>query len=125
MDPQIALQTAVVLLAVTAAGGVLMVLIRVRGAPRPPTLIAMVHGLLAGAALTLILFTWWQSGIPELAKIAVGVLLLAAVGGVVLNVRYHAQLQPLPVSFMLGHAAVAVTGFVLLALAVFGGVQSG
>ena len=121
MDAQVALNTAVILLALAAVGGVLMAIIRLRGAPRPPSIIAMVHGLAAGAALTLILFTWWQVGVPGLVKAATGLFVVAALGGVYLNVQFHSKLQPLPIPVVFLHAAMAVTGFVLLVLGTFGG----
>lgn len=117
-EPLLALKTAVVLFGLAAAGGVLMLLIRLRGAPRPPSLIAMIHGLMAGAGLTLLIYFGVTTSIPDKAKAAVAVFLLAALGGVWLNVKYHSNLQPLPVAGILAHAAVAVAGFVLLVLAV-------
>lgn len=117
MEPLMMLRTAAVLLGVAAAGGLVMTIIRVRGAPRPPSSLAMLHGLLAGAALTLLLYAWFTVGIPALAKAATVVLAAAALGGTVINIQYHSKLQPLPIPFVLGHAAIAVAGFVMLVLA--------
>jgi hypothetical protein len=117
-EPLLALKTATVLFGLAAAGGVLMLLIRLRGAPRPPSLIAMVHGLVAASGLTLLIYFGATTSIPSLAKAATAVFLVAALGGLWLNVRFHSNMLPLPVAGILGHAAVAVTGFVLLVLAV-------
>src|SRR5205085_11053773 len=56
MEAQLMLRTAVVLLALTAAGGLLMAGIRFSGRPQPPNWIAMLHGLLAGSGITLVLY---------------------------------------------------------------------
>ena len=117
-EPLLALKTAAVLFGLAAVGGVLMLVIRLRGAPRPPTLIAMVHGLVAGAGLTLLVYFGATTSIPSMAKAATAAFLVAALGGAWLNVKFHANLQPLPVAGILGHAVVAVIGFVLLVLAV-------
>ncbi len=67
MDTTTMMKTATILLALTAAGGLLMAIIRFGGADRPPSWIAMLHGLLAGAGLTLLLYAGLTSGIPGLA----------------------------------------------------------
>jgi hypothetical protein len=117
-EPYLALRTAALLFGLAAAGGVLMLVIRLRGAPRPPTLIAMIHGLVAAAGLTLLLYFGFLHGIPALAKAAAAVFVVAATIGLWLNVRFHAQQQPLPVGGILVHAFVAVSAFALLLLAV-------
>lgn len=117
MDVQLMLRTAIVLLALTAAGGLLMAGIRFTGRPHPPTSIAMLHGLLAGSGLTLLLYAAATTGIPDGAWIALLILLVAAVGGGVLNLHYHWNRRALPVWMVLAHAALAVVGLVLLAIA--------
>ena len=118
MEPLLALQTATVLFGLAALGGVLMAVLRFRGAPRPPSSIAMVHGLVAAAGLTLLLYFGATKGIPPLAQAATGVFLVAALGGLYLNIQFHSKLQPLPIPVMLLHALIAVVGFVLLLVAV-------
>jgi hypothetical protein len=119
MDPKLMLQTAVVLLALTAAGGLLMAFMRFRGRPNPPSWIAMGHGLLAGSALTLILYPAFTVGIARTAVLGLVVLLAAAAGGLLLNLNYHVKHRELPIWLVLVHAAVAVVGFVILAIAVW------
>jgi hypothetical protein len=119
MDPNLMLQTAVVLLALTAAGGLLMAFMRFRGRPQPPSWIAMGHGLLAGSALTLILYPAFTAGISRAAIVGLVILLGAATGGVVLNLNYHVKHRELPIWLVLVHAAVAVIGFLILAIAVW------
>jgi hypothetical protein len=116
MDTQTMLRTAIVLLAVTAVGGLLMAGMRFSGRPHPPSFLAMVHGLLAASGLTLILYAGLTSGLPGGAWGGLVLLLLAVLGGLVLNLRYHWERRELPIGLMLGHAGLAVVGFVVLAI---------
>jgi hypothetical protein len=45
--------------------------------------------------------------------------LIAATGGVVMNLNYHWKLLPLPKWLVVVHAGVAVIGFLLLLVAIF------
>ena len=119
MDAQTMLRTAIVLLAITALGGLLMAGMRFSGRPHPPSWLAMVHGLLAGSGLTLILYAGLTSGMPGGGWGGLVLLLLAVVGGLVLNLRYHWLNRELPMGLMLGHAGLAVLGFVVLAISVW------
>ena len=119
MDFQTLLRTSVVLLAITAAGGLVLAGIRFSGRPHPPIAIAMVHGLLAAAGLTLLLYGALARGLPDMAWAGLVLLLVAAFGGSMLNLRYHWQRVALPASFVLGHAGAAAAGLVLVALGVW------
>jgi hypothetical protein len=119
MDVQTMLRTAVILLAVTALGGLLMAGMRFSGRPHPPTLITMVHGLLAASGLTLVLYVAFTAGLPGSGWIGLVLLLAAVLGGLVLNLRYHWERLELPIPLILGHAAAAAIGLVVLALAVW------
>lgn len=119
MDVQTMLRTAVILLAVTALGGLLMAGMRFSGRPHPPTLITMVHGLLAASGLTLVLYVAFTAGLPGSGWIGLVLLLAAVLGGLVLNLRYHWERRELPIPLILGHAAAAAIGLVVLALAVW------
>ncbi len=119
MDVQTMLRTAVVLLAITALGGLLMAGMRFSGRPHPPTLITMVHGLLAASGLTLVLYVALTAGLPGGGWIGLVLLLAAVLGGLVLNLRYHWERRELPIPLILGHAAAAAIGLVVLALAVW------
>jgi hypothetical protein len=116
MDTQLMLRTAVVLLAITALGGLLMAGIRFSGRPHPPTAIAMVHGLLAASALTLLLYVAVVAGLPGGAWFGLVLLVLAALGGIILNLHYHWERVALPIWLVLVHAAIAAVGFVVLAI---------
>ncbi len=117
MEPMLMMKTATVLLAITALGGLAMAGMRFSGRPNPPAALAMLHGLLAGAAATLLLYAYFTVGLPTLAAWALLLLLLAAAGGAFLNLNFHMKQLALPIGLVLGHAALAVVGFVLLAVA--------
>jgi hypothetical protein len=119
MDAQLMLKTGVILLVLTALGGVLAAGIRFAGKPHPPTWLAMLHGLLASAGLTLVLYVAVVQGLPGNGWIGLVALLAAVLGGLVLNLGYHWKDRPLPVWLVLGHAVIAAIGLALLALAVW------
>lgn len=119
MDAQLMLRTGVVLLALTAAGGLLAAGFRFSGRPHPPSLVAMLHGLLAAGGLTLILYVAVVQGLPGGGWLGLAALLAAVLGGLVLNLGYHWKNQPLPIWLVLVHAAVAAAGLVILAIAVW------
>jgi hypothetical protein len=105
---------AMILLGIAALGGLTMAGIRFAGAPRPPTWLAMLHGLLAAAGLTLLIEAALTVGIPRLAEIGLCILLLAAVGGAAINLMYHDKQLALPKSWVIAHALLAIVGFGLL-----------
>ncbi len=119
MEPALMMKTALALLSVTALGGVLMAFIRLGRHVNPPSWLAMLHGLLAASALTLLLYAYFTTGLPALAGWALLLFLAAAAGGGFLNLAYHAKAIPLPKGIMLGHAGIAVVGYALLVVAVF------
>ncbi len=117
MEPAQILLTASVLLAVAAAGGLVMAGIRFMGNRSPPAALAMLHGFLAAAAVTLLLYAAATVGLPKMALVALALFLAAAVGGAILNLNYHWKQRPLPKWLVLAHAGAAVFGFVLLVAA--------
>jgi hypothetical protein len=92
MDSAMLVRTAAVVLAVAALGGLLMAGMR---------------------------FAGFAVGIPRPAWIGIVLLVLAALGGVFLNLAYHDKHLPLPKGIMIVHALVAVAGFGLVFLAAF------
>ena len=119
MEPNVSMQTAAVLLAISAIGGLIMAGIRFSGRPHPPISLAMLHGFLSAAALTLLLYAQFTVGLPMFATTATVLFVLAALGGVVMNLNYHWKLLPLPKWLVVVHALIAVTAFVLLLAAVW------
>ena len=119
MEPNLVMQTAVVLFAISAVGGIVMAGIRFGGKPHPPTALAMLHGFLSAAALTLLIYAACTVGLPSLALAATVLFVVAAIGGVYMNLNYHWKMLPLPKWLVIVHGAIAVVGFLLLLTAVF------
>lgn len=119
MENILLMKVSFVLLSLAALGGVVMAGIRFSQNMNPPSWLAMLHGLLAGAAATLLLFAYFTVGLPVLACWALLMLLIAAAGGVCLNLAYHAKLIPLPKPIVIVHGGLAVAAYVLLLMAVF------
>jgi hypothetical protein len=119
LDLQTMLRTAVVLLALTAAGGLLAAAIRFSGRPHPPAIVTMLHGLLGAAGLTLLVYAGATARLPSAAWAGLGVLAAAVAGGLVLNLGYHWKQQALPVWLVLVHGAAAALGLVVVTLSVW------
>lgn len=119
MEPLSIMKTACALLAVTAVGGLTMAVLRLSKKVNPPAWLAMVHGFISAAAVTLLAYAWCTVGLPPMASVALLLFVLAALGGVVMNLNYHWKALPLPMGLMFGHAGLAVVGFGLLLVATF------
>src|SRR6185437_3990817 len=103
----------IILFAVAAIGGALMAIMRLRGRPRPPLALALVHGGVAAAGLVFLILSVVNGSVTDIARIALVVFIVAALGGFVLF-SFHLRKKPLPVALVLGHGLIAVVGFVLL-----------
>ena len=114
MEPVLFLRTSTALLAIAAVGGLIMAGIRFSGNRQPPPALAMLHGFLAGAAVTLLLYAAATVGLPKMALGALVLFVIAAGGGVILNLNYHWKQLPLPKGLIIVHASAAVAGFLLL-----------
>ena len=108
---------ALVLLALAALGGVTMATMRLRGAERPPTALALVHGAAAAAGLIALIVAVMGMPPPGLGRTALLVLIVAALGGFFLFAM-HMQGKALPIPVMVIHGLVAVVGFLILVVAV-------
>ena len=86
---------ALVLFGIAALGGLYLASIRLRGAERPPTAIALVHGAVAAAGLVALLVAVMGASDPGLARTALAVFVVAALGGFFLFAQ-HAQKKALP-----------------------------
>ena len=106
--------TAIVLFAVAAAGGLTLLAVRLLAGRNPPAWLALLHGLLAGAGLTLLLYAAFTVGLPTAAIWGLVVLALAAGGGLIMNLLYSWERRLIPKALAFGHATIAVVGFVLL-----------
>lgn len=114
------LQTAAWVFVITALGGLAMAGIRFFGKRNPPVWLTMLHGLLAAAGVTLLLYAALAFGIPTMALVALVLFLVAALGGAVMNLNYQWKQRPLPAPLLIGHALLAIIAFVLLLGAAFG-----
>lgn len=121
MDTMLMLRTAVILFAIAALGGLVLAGVRFMGKRNPPAWLAMVHGLLAAAGLTLLIYAGYTGDAPTLARVAGGLLLLAAIGGAYLNLGFQSKERLLPATIVVGHAALAIIGFLCLVVAVYRG----
>ena len=109
------LQTASVLLLLTAAGGLLMAFQRMARKTNPPSWLAMAHGFLAASGLTLLAYAGVTDRIEGGAMIGLILLLVAAAGGVVMNLGYHLAGKLLPMWLLYLHIALAAVGTLLVA----------
>ncbi len=120
MDATTMLQTAAILLLSTAAGGGAMAVLRVTKKINPPSWLAMAHGLLAASGLTLLIYGAAAGGLPGMAVLGIAILLVAAAGGVVMNLFYQLADKLLPQWLLLLHIALATVGTGLVAFAAWG-----
>jgi hypothetical protein len=115
------MQTAAIVLALAAAGGLVLAVIRLKGEPWPPLWLALGHGAMAATGIGLLIYAAMQpGGMPTLAQISLGIFVLAALGGATLFLGFHMRRKPLPIPFVLGHGLIAAIGLVLLLLSTFG-----
>ncbi|MEO7253006.1 MAG: hypothetical protein ABIZ64_02080 [Casimicrobium sp.] len=114
MEPTLARPTAAMLVRISALGGTAMAAIRFAGKPLPPTSLAMACGLLSAAALTLMIYSACAVRLPGRALRALLFLMVAAGGGVFLNLNFHFKQLPLPKWPIMVHAGAALIGFLLL-----------
>jgi hypothetical protein len=114
MDANQMMAVAVCLFALAAVGGLVMLVQVFRGAQRPWSWLAMGHGFLASAGLTLLIYASLKAGVPGLVNTGLVVLLAAAMGGGLLALKYHVNMLPLSRPIVIGHALLAVVGFLLV-----------
>ena len=121
MDAQTMTQFAIILFGLAALGGLVMAFQVFRGRDRPWSWLAMGHGFLGAAGLTLLVYATAMAGVAALVNVGLVVLLAAAAGGATLALKYHVKMLPLSRPLVLGHAVLAVVGFVLVLLGGRGG----
>ena len=111
------LRIAVLVFAIAALGGLVLAIRHFKGQDRPWPL-AILHGLLGAVGLILLLLPVLNRGAPALARTALALFVVAALGGFLLF-SFHLRNKPLPSPVVVIHAGVAVVAFVLLAVGVF------
>jgi hypothetical protein len=109
---------AIALFAIAAVGGVAMALLHFRGRTPPRPALAAIHGVFAASGLIVLLLAVMQLGASGGAGIALGLFLVAALGGFAL-LTFHLRGRALPSGLVAGHGLLAVAGFVVLLWAVF------
>jgi hypothetical protein len=114
------MEMAVIVLGIAAVGGIALAGIRLSGSPRPPTWLALVHGAVAATGLVLLINVAMTTTLPGMGQAALGVLVLAALGGAVLFLGFHLREKALPIPFVLLHGLIAATGYVLLLMTAYG-----
>jgi hypothetical protein len=112
------IQLSLILFAVAAVAGLTMAIMHFRGVSPPKTVLAVLHGLFAASGLVVLLLALIKTGFGGKAGIALGLLIVAALGGFAL-VSFHARNQRLPSALVVGHALLAVAGFLTLLVAEF------
>lgn len=110
---------AVGLFGLTALGGATLATFHIRRGSAPAA-IAAAHGLAALTSLGALGAAVHEGTAQGLARVALGVLSLAALGGAYFLIGFRLQGRPIPRPFIAGHALLAVTGFALLCAGVFG-----
>ena len=109
-------QLSIALFAIAAVAGLTMAVMHFRGTSPPKTVLAVLHGLFAASGLVILLLALIKTGFGGKPGIAFGLLAAAALGGFLL-LSSHAQQKRLPSGLVVGHAVLAVAGFVTLLLA--------
>ena len=104
--------TALIIFGIAAAGGLLLAFMRVTNKPLPMPL-ALLHGALAATGLVLLAVAAFGAGGAERARLALGLFVLAALGGFVLF-SFHLRKKQLPLGIVVVHALVAIAAFLIL-----------
>jgi hypothetical protein len=107
---------AAVLFALGALGGLFMAVLSFQGKPLPVA-VAALHGLLGASGLVLLILGVLMGMGGGTARIALIVLLVAALGGFYL-LSFHIRKQRHPRAVIVVHALVAVIGFLTLLTAI-------
>src|SRR5688500_7831381 len=102
------MELAAVVLGMAGLGGLALAGIRVSGTPRPPTWMALGHGAVAATGMALLIYAAVSPGIPGLAQVALGIFVLAALGGAGIFAGFHLRQRALPIPLVLGHGLIAV-----------------
>lgn len=109
---------ALIIFAIAAVGGLVLASSVLRG-KFAPWVISILHALLGASGLVLLIMTVLQGTAPARATAALGLLVVAALGGFFLaSIHLRGKIAPKAVVFI--HAGVAVAGVLTLLSAVLG-----
>lgn len=112
-SPESPMTLPIILFASAAAGGMLLAFFRLSNRPLPMPL-ALLHGALAAGGLVALVLVVAGGG-PVQARIALGIFLVAALGGFFL-LSFHLRKKELPVPVVIVHGLAALAAFVVLVL---------
>jgi hypothetical protein len=90
-----------------------MAVMHFKNASPPRPVLAVLHGLFAASGLVVLLLAVIKVGMQGAPAIALGLLVVAALGGFGL-LSFHLRGRALPSGLVVGHALLAVAGFVTL-----------
>ena len=111
------LKIAACLFAIAALGGLTMAVMHFRGKTPPPVALALGHGAFAASGIVVLFLALWPN-FNGGAVFALGLFVLAALGGLTLALGFHRRGKALPSGFIVGHGSLAALAFlVLLAVA--------
>jgi hypothetical protein len=112
------LMIALGLFAIGALFGATMAVMHFRGVSPPRVWLAAVHSVFVAAGLIVLFVAVWP-GFSGRAAWALGIFLLAALGGFTMALGFHMRGKRLPSALVLGHGALAVIAFLILLFAAF------
>ncbi len=114
------LRTSSLLLSLVALIGMALAVMRFGSDARPPVWLTKMHGVLATAGVTLLLYAWAVEGLPAAAVIALALFLVAAAAGLSMGLVFAARGRPPPEGLVFAHLSVAALGLILLLAATMG-----
>jgi len=106
-------QLSILLFAVAAVAGLTMAVMHFKKPLPPRPVLAVLHGIFAASGLVVLLLAVVKAGMQGAPAAAFGLLVVAALGGFVL-LGSHLRGRALPSGLVVGHALLAVAGFVTL-----------
>lgn len=106
---------AVIVLALTALGGVASAAFRARGS-NPPMWLAIVHGIAAASGLALLVASGLVEGFDTALAWGLGLLVVSALGGFILF-GTHLRQKLISGPLVVVHGLISVAGFVLVVVA--------
>ncbi len=104
---------AVGLFVIAALIGATMAVMHSLGKTPPPVPLAVAHGVFAASGLVVLLLAVWPH-FSGRAAWALGLFVLAALGGFTLALDFHLRGKPLPSGLIAAHGALAVIAFLIL-----------
>ena len=104
------------LLAIAVGIGLVMAAYRFFSDRPSPAWLPKVHGFAAVSALALLSAGWASTEFSRAASFGLLALLIAAAGGVVLNLGYRGRQKPLPEGLVFAHMSLAFVGTLVVGM---------